>query len=69
MEKLDQGDFIAWKDNPVTVLLFNRLKERRGWFLDSLLQADDNDTASVKKNIARVNLIDDILAIELEDLV
>lgn len=69
MDKIDTGDFIAWKDHAVTVLLFNRLRERRGWFLDSLLQADDNDTASVKKNIARINLIDDILAIELEDLV
>lgn len=69
MDSIDQGDFLAWKHDKMTELFFKYLKTRRGWHEDNLLLDLEDDVMTLKKQIARINLIDDILGLQLEDLV
>lgn len=68
MDNIDQGDFIVWKESPISKALFSFLKDRREWYVESLLNDDSEEVTNIKKQIARINLIDDILSIEIEDL-
>lgn len=65
---IDKADFLFWKNADVTKGLFSYLKIFRKECEESLLMDLNEDPRNIQRQIARINLIDQLLNIDYSDL-
>lgn len=64
---IEQAQFLLWKKDAVTRAFFARLKEIRLNNEEGLLmESEDQDGKQLARYIARINLIDAIMRLELD---